>query len=494
MDVQKWPTGQVVKRIALLSISYGLFIAVTTTLDTIGPAALSSIGAAKDVSTFTFTGYHIGAFLAAAGSSFIFKIVGRRSGFLFGAAVQVLGATAALVGIEKSSVGCLLFSSVSVGFGQGLGGFIRFCAAEIVPIGSRAKAIAYVMITGVISAILGPISGTLLVSVFPKPFMGSFAAYAFFSTTNLVVLYFSDLTPYSHSSLANNASIPENANQGKPDLKPTSVLFGDATSRISTVSFSIPKERDSKTILTGSIFIHAVIIGVLAQITMTIPMMSMSVSMIVEYGYSLQMSSLAMLCHIVSTFAVGPLTAHLLTNYGILAAVGLSNFVNVLGFVIFAVSKAKWSFICGMSLVGMAWNLGYSAGSLLLTYACYEDEKKLQVVIQAWNDSIVYILTSVATICAGILAGTYNWPGAIVFGSSMTFIQLVHIAICWYHREMFVPSVRPWVGNKTKQTSLRSSILRMSMSLFSVEMSADIEMNEITLDDSETMKAASPLH
>ena len=59
--------------------------------------------------------------------------------------------------------------------------------------------------------------------------------------------------------------------------------------------------------------------------------------------------------------------------------------VSILGAAIFAISAAvfgigedKWNFYLGMLLLGVAWNLSFSAGTVMLTDACEVREIFLQ--------------------------------------------------------------------------------------------------------------------
>ena len=130
---------RLIARVWPLSISWALFIAVTTTLDTIGPAAMTSIGGGRTVSTFTFTGYHIGGAIAASTSGYSFNYMGRKYGFICGASAQCIAGVMAICAMAGKSPAWLLFASVLVGFGQGMGNFLRFSAAEIVPLNWSAQ-------------------------------------------------------------------------------------------------------------------------------------------------------------------------------------------------------------------------------------------------------------------------------------------------------------------------------------------------------------------
>ena len=502
-DPKSWTSWDLATRISALSISYGLFIAVTTTMDTIGPAAMLSIGGGKTVSTYTFTGYHIGGFFSATGSGLLFKKMGRKIGFIIGAAVQLLGAAVALIGIEEKSVACLLFSSICVGFGQGLGSFIRFGATEIVPSHMRPQAISYVMITGVISAVAGPISGTVLAHVLPKEFLGSFTMYALFSVLNTIILFFIDLTPYSGDlNITRPLEVAPKKGleyQKSEDRAPNS----DVVIVEPSITSSAPaEERSIRAILTSSKFVHAVIISSFAQVCMVVPMMSLSVAMISDYGLTFYMSSLAMICHILSTFLVGPLTAAALSKYGLLPTIILSNVVNFLGFFTFELSKSSFGFVLGMILIGMSWNFGYSAGSLLLTYACYDDEKDTHLNIQAWNDSLIFCITAVVSVFSGIVLHEFGWTGIIIFGLVSTTGQSLHISMCWFKRNKFVPLVRHRKSSiSQEQRSATSNDIRMSTSIMSTILSTDASINGIELepmDDPEweaQVKAnANPMH
>ena len=456
--------SRVIARVWPLSISWALFIAVTTTLDTIGPAAMTSIGGSRAMSTYTFTGYHVGGAIAASCSGSLFNLTGRKKGFIIGASVQCAAGIMAICAMNFKSPGWLLCASILVGFGQGLGNFIRFSAAEIVPLGWGAHGITYVMITGVVAAVMGPLSGTVLQKVLPTRFMGSFIAYLTFAALNVVLLMRTDLTPFKDTAegkralALTNAELNAEAEAGAGAEAETGAgkkTGGGEISTAITASDSAPptkpRPRALLEVLKDNVFIISVSVATIAQVCMMLPMSNLEVGMTQTYFFTFKQASLAMIVHIFVTFICGPAVGHLLSKYHPITVAGIGCLFNILGYVLMLLGHSFFSFIFGMILLGCSWNLGYSAGSVMLLCTCYDDEDQLQKQVQASNDTLLLGITAVMTIFAGILEEKKDgWIAVLYLGGAIVVLQAVIIAAVWQYKDQITPRFRDEDVNDVK--------------------------------------------
>ena len=414
--------SEFLKRVLPLSISWAMFTAVTATLDAIGPAAMASIGASTAISTYIYTGYSIGGAIAAALSGYIFNKVGRKIGLLIGAGSQLLSGIFALLDVYHQSQYLLLACSIFVGFGQGIGNFIRFSAAEVVPLSFKAQAITYVMTLGLIAAIVGPLFGTVLVTAMPTEFEASFIALLSFGILNVIFLVYADVKPFAASlHVTSNVNVP---------IRPLT------------------------TVLRSKTFISAVSIATLSQIFMVTPMSAVQLAMTKTYGYSFAASSATIVVHMFSCYAFGPVTGYLLMNYRAEVVAALGGVFAIVSFVVLYTNTTLAGFIGGMCMVGIAWNIGYSAGSLILLKSCYDDEHDLQKQVQASNDFILMSLTAGTTFCTGLILQDYGWHAVLIFGFAVIGLLFVMIAFTiWYKDEIVRLKRKPSVAKPPSNIS-----------------------------------------
>jgi len=393
----------------------------------------------------------ISAFLSGE----IFNCLGRKKGFVIGAGAQSVAGVMAICAMESRSPGWLLAASIFVGFGQGMGNFLRFSAAEMVPSNWSAQGITYVMISGVVACMVGPLSGTVLQDVLPTKFMGSFIVYLTFAVLNLITLMLSDFTPYP---------VQHKREQQKPAEKQRAALGGGGSGTGATpVAAKRPHHqhpvRNLSDVVRGKMFIFSVAVATAAQLSMIVPMQSLEVAMTKQYDFTFPQSSAVMILHILASFAFGPVAGFLLYNFSTVAVVGMSVAFNVLAYSLLLNSTSLFAFTFGMILVGSSWNLGYSAGSVMLLCTCYADEDRLLKQVQATNDTIMLSITAVVTIFAGVEEGKKDggWHSVLYFGGVFVLLQAICAVVIWQYKSSIAPLFRDGEENLADIRSTFSS-------------------------------------
>ena len=91
-----------------ISAAYAFGISITASLDSIGPALQTSIGASRAVSSYTYVGFNLGAAVSASISGMMFKRFGRKKVFLIGALFELIGTVAILLAVLHKSVSSVL--------------------------------------------------------------------------------------------------------------------------------------------------------------------------------------------------------------------------------------------------------------------------------------------------------------------------------------------------------------------------------------------------
>src|SRR5438105_207265 len=145
-----------------------------TLMATVGALAGHALAENKALATLPSTAMVIGTALSTIPASLLMKRVGRRRGFIVGAAVAVLGGLigAGAVGIGSfwllvAGAGCL---GLSIAFTQQY----RFAAAETSSGEFRSRAISLVLAGGLAAGFVGPQLARWTWSLFDTTYLGSY--------------------------------------------------------------------------------------------------------------------------------------------------------------------------------------------------------------------------------------------------------------------------------------------------------------------------------
>ncbi|RYG67969.1 hypothetical protein EON64_06250 [archaeon] len=74
----------------------------------------------------------------------------------------------------------------------------------------------------------------------------------------------------------------------------------------------------------------------------------------------------------------GFITGRLIERYGSLMVAFVGGFLFAASSVLLAIGDSLWNFLVGMMVLGVGWNLAFSAGTVMLT-SCYEPHEATEV-------------------------------------------------------------------------------------------------------------------
>lgn len=94
----------------------------------------------------------LGPFLTSWPASLFMERYGRRSGFMLGGLLAVIGGVLATAGIARHDFLLFTFGHLFIGAFQGFGNYYRFAALEAADEGFRHRAMSWVIAGGVVAA------------------------------------------------------------------------------------------------------------------------------------------------------------------------------------------------------------------------------------------------------------------------------------------------------------------------------------------------------
>jgi MFS family permease len=321
-------------------------------------------------------------FGAAAGAialSWLMVRRGRRDGLAAGYVVSVVGALVATAAIVTSSIPILLIGTVLIGFGNASNQLSRYAAADLVAPDRRASAIGLVVWGATIGAVVGPnlvapagqvalglglpeLAGAYLV---PIVFVGAAA-----------LLSFGLLRPDPYE-LAH----------------PTSRHDGDGNDTSVAVSLASVMARPRVPV--------AIVALVAGQFVMVL-IMTMTPLHMADHGHSLAAVGFVISGHTFGMFGLSPISGRLTDRYGSVPVI-LAGLATVAAASIMAAAAPPAGGVIlfvALFLLGYGWNLGYVAGSAMLTHGLSLPERTR---LQGLTDSLIWSSAAVASLGSGFV-------------------------------------------------------------------------------------------
>jgi predicted MFS family arabinose efflux permease len=327
-----------------------------------------SLAQTKSLATLGVTTYVIGSALATMPMSLWMARVGRRTGFMTGALVNVVGCALAAYALSMHSFVLFCVATGIIGVYNAVGLQYRFAAAEVATAADRATAISLVLAGGVLGGLIGPQTARVARDWFATPFLGSFLLLALFALVALAV--------QSRVHVPKPA-LEEHAGRGRP---------------------LVEIERQPT-------FVVAVLAGALGYGLMNLLMTATPIAMNF-CGHPFSATALVIEWHVVAMFAPGFLTGPLIRRFGTLRIIQAGVALNAIAVFVALDGISVAHFVASLILVGLGWNFMYTGGTTLLTET-YRPSEKART--QGLNDFLVFATMGLSSAASGALVTTSGW-------------------------------------------------------------------------------------
>jgi MFS family permease len=381
--------GSLVAGVALGSTGHIAAVTVATIVanDLSGSALLSGAPGAAVV---------LGAALGATLLSRLMVVRGRRIGLATGYGIGVLGAVIATIAVITRSFPLLLFGTVMIGFGNSSNQLSRYTAADLYPTARRASAIGIVVWGATFGAVVGPNlvgpAGDLGVAIGLPPLAGAYLLPMLF-VGSAAVLSLVMLRPDPYQL----------ADRSEGDLSGDE---GTATSL-------------GKILAQPNVPI-AMVSLVTVQVVMTL-IMTMTPLHMTETGHSLSAVGLVISAHTFGMFALSPISGRLTDRFGsvkvILAGLIVTEFAAVLAAA--APMDGGVILFLALFLLGYGWNLGFVAGSALLTRGLGLAERTR---VEGLTDSLIWSSAAAASLGSGVVVAAASYTALGLLGAAMIIV------------------------------------------------------------------------
>ena len=333
-----------------------------------------------------------GAAVGAVALSWIMSRSGRRAGLTTGYVAGLLGAAIATVAVVLRSFPLLIIGTFIIGFGNSSNNLSRYAAADLVAPNRRAVAIGLVVwgstVGGVVGPWLVPIAGQLAPSFGLPALAGPYLVpVVFVSIAALLTFVFLRPDPFA---LAHESNI-----HGPSDAP------------------RIPVRE----ILMRPPVLAAVAALVAGQATMVL-IMTMTPLHLTAHGHGLETVGLVISGHVAGMFALAPLSGWISHRIGTLQTIFAGTGVLIAASLLAAFSPPDNDAVLfvALFLLGWGWNLGFVAGSALLSSSV---ELRERARVQGVADAVIWTTSAFASLGSG----------AVVAYAGFSILGLLGVAI-----------------------------------------------------------------
>ncbi len=374
--------------IFLLACCQGLLLTNSAGLITMSGLVGFALADTKALATLGVTTYVLGSAVATMPASLWMARVGRRAGFMAGAAINIGGCALGAVALAQSSFALFCVATAVIGIYNAIGLQYRFAAAEVAAPADKAKAISLVLAGGILGGFLGPESVRRSFDLFATPFTGSFVVLVGYALVALAVQFFVHVPAPSRE---------ERAGGGRP----------------------------LSAIVRRPVFVVAALAGGLGYGLMTLLMTATPIAM--DFcRHPFAAAAIVIEWHVVGMYAPGFFTGTLIKRFGVLQVI-LAGVLLVAGCVAVALNGITVAhFLAALVLLGIGWNFMYTGGTALLTEA-YAPAEKART--QGANDFIVFATMGVSSLASGALVTATDWE--TMNRAVLPFLALIGAAVLW---------------------------------------------------------------
>lgn len=319
---------------------------------------------------------------------------GRRNGLICGYFVAALGAVAAVIAVRAGSLLLLMVAMFTIGLGRSGDSLSRYLVADLYPVGRRASAIGWMVWVGTIGAVLGPNSlgpaGRLASTLGLPPLSGA---------------YLVTLGAYSLAALLYAIFL-------RPD--PSTLVYAEGIAeesveraRLSDL-FRLPGVRIALAVLVVG---HMVMV-----LIMTMTPLNLKLA-----GHGLGAIGFVMSSHIIGMFVFSPVTGRMVDSWGRLPVIVLGQALLLVAAVSALLTPAADVGLMALALflLGLGWNLGFVAGSALLSSGL---TLRHRARLQGVTDSMIWSSAALASATSGLVLAAFGYDALCLIGALLLVI------------------------------------------------------------------------
>ena len=318
-----------------------------------------------------------GIAFATIPASYLMSKVGRKAGFLAGTALAIFASLFAAFAIYQQSFTLFCVASFLIGNYIAFLQQFRFAVADSVPNEQIPKCLSFLMLAGIVAALLGPEVARRFSVIEGLPdYVGSFLGMAAMLTVSFLIL----LAFYKKTTFEKQDQFSAARPLGKIFRQPTLIL--------------------------------AIASAAVGYSVMSLIMTATPLSMHEMDLHSLEETTRVIQSHILAMYVPSFFSGFLISWLGVKRIIQAGFALMIVCIFIGWGQPDFISYWGTLVFLGVGWNFLFLGGTTLLTQS-YRASERFKV--QAVNDFLVFGLQALGSLSAGILLASIGWSGVMVF-------------------------------------------------------------------------------
>lgn len=338
-----------------------------------------------------------GVISTAAGTSVLGAVVlrsGRRRSLILGTLAATAGAAVAAGSVAVGSFAGMLAGMAVLGFGNAASHLSRYTAAELVDPERRGSAVSLVVWAGTIGAVVGPRlldpAGAFAETIGAIEYTGGFLVAIVSMGVGCLILLVA-LTPDPSSlAIVDDRRFESEAESGPPTVRGA---FGLAGVQVAVAAMVVG---------------HFVMVLIMTGTPIHIE----------NHGHGLGSVGDVISAHTLGMFAFAPLVGRLVDRIGSRPTIWTGATLLAISAITAATAPtdAMTVLTVALFLLGLGWNLGFVAGSALLSIAV---DPTVRPVVQGRVDSLIMVASAAASAMSGPLLAGPGYAFLSVLGAAL---------------------------------------------------------------------------
>ena len=367
-EPESWRTVGILAAALALAAATGPLITLSGGIigQTLAPSPL--------LATLPVTALIIGVATCAVPAALLMGRIGRRSGFMIGAAVAAGGAFLAAIAITAEHFWLFCAATFVIGAAGAFTQQYRFAAAESVRAHHAGRAVSLVLFGGIVAGALGPEIGRQGRLLLDAEFAGAFLIAGIVQAGVVILL---------------RAVKPPPPGDVETPPAPTPVA----------------------TLLRRPSFALALAAGATSYAAMSFIMTATPISMHVLDHHSIDDTARVIQSHVIAMYAPSLVTGFLVDWMGVRKMMVGGTMALLACSAVASTSHALGAYWLGLVLLGLGWNLLFIGGTVLLTRS-YAPSERFRA--QAVNDLAVFGSQACASLASGAVLLRLGWTTTVL--------------------------------------------------------------------------------
>ncbi|MEX2183866.1 MAG: MFS transporter [Chloroflexota bacterium] len=341
-----------------------------------------------------------GAALGAVVLSQVMVRRGRRAGLAAGYGIGVVGALIATLAVIWASLPVLLVGTLLIGFGNASNQLSRYVAADLFPADRRASALGTVVWGATVGAVIGPnlaAPAAELAASFGLPDLAGayLVPVVFVGTATILTILALRPDPYALADVSSRHDQPGGERSTAGSLRS---VFARPNVPVATVAL------------------------ITVQVVMVL-IMTMTPLHMTDHGHDLGAVGIVISGHTFGMFGLSPISGRLADRFGSVPVILAGLVVTAGSSVLAAVAPPDGGVLLfiALFLLGYGWNLGYVAGSALLTQDLSLAERTR---LQGLTDGLIWSSAAAASLGSGVVVAAAGYATLGLMGAAMVVVPL----------------------------------------------------------------------